>query len=128
MALNATQQRQFDKVCEHIADGMSLRTACVEHDDVPHKETIRAWLAADEGGALSVQYARARDEQADFYADEIVAISDGDDEPAKVRNRVDARKWVASKLKPKRYGDKLDVKHTGDLTIGIKRNERLEGE
>ncbi len=39
---------------------------------------------------------------------------------------VDARKWIASKLKPRVYGDRLDVQHTGNLVIGIKRNERLD--
>ncbi len=113
MPLNDKQQAQFTLVCARIADGMSLRDAC-EHDDVPHRETIRAWLAED-AAALSVQYARARDEQADHYADEIVAIADGDDDPAKVRNRVDARKWIACKLKPKRYGDKLALGGADDL-------------
>ena len=73
------------------------------------------------------QYARARDEQADTLADEITAISDElptqiVDDKGKVRydsayvqwqkNRIDARKWVAMKLKPKKYGDKQI--HAGD--------------
>ena len=39
----------------------------------------------------------------------------------------DTMKWMASKLKPKpkRYGDKIDHNVTGSLTIGIKRNERV---
>ena len=37
-----------------------------------------------------------------------------------------AHKWRAAKMRPKRYGEKLDVKHTGNLVIGIKRNERLD--
>ena len=111
--LNDKQQAQFNTVCERIADGMSLRDAC-DHSDVPHRETIRAWLAEGEA-ALSAQYARARDEQADHYADEIVAIADGDDDPAKVRNRVEARKWIACKLKPRKYGDKLAIGGADDL-------------
>ncbi len=113
MQLNDKQQHQFNTVCARIADGMSLRDAC-DNDDVPHRETIRAWLAEGEV-ALSVQYARARDEQADHYADEIIAIADGDDDPAKVRNRVEARKWIACKLKPRRYGDKLAIGGADDL-------------
>jgi hypothetical protein len=65
------------------------------------------------------QYAHARDSQADTLADEILDIADdgsndymGDDETyngdavARSKLRVDARKWIASKLKPKKYGDK----------------------
>ena len=37
----------------------------------------------------------------------------------------DTMKWMASKLKPKRYGDKIDHKVSGSLTIGITRNERV---
>lgn len=73
---------------------------------------------------------RAREDQADFYADQIVAIADeltietrhqGEDvildvsstAVARNRLRVDARKWYASKLAPKKYGDKLESVVTG---------------
>ena len=59
------------------------------------------------------QYARAREVQAETLADEIVSIADEDGDPQRQRLRVDARKWVASKLKPKRYGDKVTNEHTG---------------
>ncbi|MBU2052465.1 hypothetical protein KKH13_04650, partial [Patescibacteria group bacterium] len=51
------------------------------------------------------RYARARDEQADTLADEITYIADTEPDANKARVRVDARKWVAAKLKPKKYGD-----------------------
>ncbi len=78
-------------------------------------------------------YARAKEAQADFMADEILDISDNcADEPLIVdgeqlvingklirvvtsasvnhaRLRVDARKWVAAKLRPRKYGDKLEL-------------------
>ena len=38
---------------------------------------------------------------------------------------LDARKWVAAKLKPGTYGDRVDHKLTGNLIIGIRRNERV---
>ncbi len=131
--LNDKQQAQFNAVCARIADGKSLRDAC-DNDDVPHRETIRAWLAEDAGGVLSAQYARARDEQADLYADEILEIADdarndfmereGEDDKGfqvngehiqRSKLRVDARKWIASKLKPRVYGDKLAVGGAEDL-------------
>lgn len=99
-----------ERICSLIADGLSLRKVC-EADDMPDKETVRRWLIADE--AFRAQYARARDEQADFYADELVEIADTEDDPAKARVRVDARKWVASKLKPKKYGERIE--HGGEI-------------
>ncbi len=80
-------------------------------------------------GELAAQYARARERQADFGADEIREIADNQSlDPNSRRVMVDARKWIASKLMPRVYGDRLDVKHTGNLVIGIKRNERVEGD
>ncbi len=39
-----------------------------------------------------------------------------------------AHQWRAAKMRPRRYGDKIDHKLTGNLTIGIRRNERVDGE
>lgn len=124
------------KVCEHIANGLSLR-AIAAIPDMPATSTIMAWL----DGArpeFSEQYARAREAQADKMAEDIIAIADeectmiraskhgldGDDDGmqevvfdttavARNRLRVDARKWLASKLAPKKYGDKIQNEHTG---------------
>ncbi len=114
MALNAKKQMQFNMVCERIAGGESLRSACKDKG-LPDRDTINRWLNADNDGALCGQYARAREEQADFYADEIVTIADTEPDAAIARVRIDARKWVASKLRPKRYGDKLALGGADDL-------------
>lgn len=97
---------------------------------MPAESTVRGW-ALDDTGGFSAKYARARDLQADCLAEEIVAISDeapevvtrGEDDAKEValdsgfvarqRLRVDARKWFASKVAPKKYGDRQQVEHTG---------------
>lgn len=81
---------------------------------MPAASTIFKWLASNE--EFAEQYARAKEAQADAMADEIVDIADGDNgaDPQRDRLRVDARKWVAAKLKPKKYGDKLDVTSGGE--------------
>jgi hypothetical protein len=76
------------------------------------------------------QYARAREAQADFLAEEILQIADdGENDTYATENgpavnhdvvqrsrlRVDARKWLASKLAPKKYGDKLAVGGADDM-------------
>jgi len=99
-------------ICERIATGKSLKDICAEKD-MPTRETIYAWLRED--STFSDMYARAREEQADYLADEIVDIADTEKDAAKARNRIDARKWKASKLQPRVYGDKIDVNHSGSI-------------
>ena len=115
MPLNKDQQKKFDAICARIAGGESLRTICRDRD-LPTPQGVRKWLNADEGGEIVAQYARAREEQADHYADEIITIADDESlDPNSRRIKIDARKWVASKLKPKKYGDKLALGGADDL-------------
>lgn len=106
----------FDAVCDAIAEGKSLRAICAE-DGMPSRQAVLRYIDANE--AAADQYARARDEQADHYADEIIGIADTEEDAQKARVRIDARKWVASKLKPKRYGDRQqhDVNATFSVTL-----------
>lgn len=97
-------------ICERIGDGESLRSICAS-EDMPSKSTVFKWLA--ENKAFSDQYARARESQADSMADDIVSIADEPGDPNDKRVRIDARKWVASKLRAKVYGDKVTQEHTG---------------
>lgn len=114
-------QELADYICERISDGESLRAIC-ESDDMPNRATVFRWLGKHQ--EFSDQYARAREEQAEALADEIVSIADqmppitdnGSTDSGHVswqKNRVEARKWVASKLKPKKYGDKVQQEVSG---------------
>ena len=127
MALNAKQRKSFNRICKRIAAGESLRAICQNSVNLPARETIRAWLSDDETGALSAQYAQAREDQAESHTGELLSIADDQSiDPQSRKIMVDTRKWIASKLKPKVYGDKIDHKHSGSLTIGIRQNERVE--
>jgi hypothetical protein len=97
-------QEIADHICEQIADGKSLRSICRE-DDMPNKATVFRWLGKHE--TFRDQYARAMEARADSHADDIVDIADDPTlDPNDKRVRIDARKWTASKLKAKVYGDK----------------------
>lgn len=116
-----------DEICERLADGESLRRICLS-DHMPSKSAVFRWLAANE--EFRNRYARAREAQADTMADEILDIADdgtndymetpeggeryNGDAIQRSKLRVDARKWVAAKLKPKVYGDKIDVTSGGE--------------
>lgn len=96
-----------DAICERLADGESLRSICRD-DEMPAKSTVFKWLGLIP--AFADQYARARETQADSLADDIVDIADDKKlEPNDKRVRIDARKWLAGKLRPRAYGDKVAV-------------------
>ncbi len=111
-----------DAICERLAEGTSLRTVC-KADDMPAAATVFRWLRTNE--SFREQYTRAKDESADALVEEMTDIADdghndwmevhhGEDVVWKAngeaiqrsRLRVETRKWIASKLKPKRYGEK----------------------
>lgn len=97
------------KICARLADGESLRSVCRD-EDMPAASTAFLWMR--ENKEFLEQYTRAKEESADAYSEDLIEIADnpeGDVQRDKLR--VDTRKWLASKLKPKRYGDK--VEHSG---------------
>ena len=95
-----------------------MRNVCSQ-DGMPSAFTVCKWLSENE--EFSKQYARAREEQADSFADEIIDIADSvapeAGEVAKAKLQIDARKWKASKMAPKKYGDKVEQQITGNLAI-----------
>lgn len=124
-----------EKICEETAgSSKSLKTICEELGI--SVGTVVCWLSEGHRNYIAEfakLYARAKDAQADFLAEEILEIADdgtndymtitkGDMEynveDREVTNRsklrVDARKWIASKLKPKKYGDKTDITSGGE--------------
>ena len=109
-----------EEVCGHVADGMSLLMACAMVDGVS-RPTFYRWMRESE--ELRDTYARAREERADLIADECIEIADGadplTDNPALIKQRIDARKWHAAKLAPKTYGDKIEHDHGTGLTVTI---------
>jgi methionine synthase II (cobalamin-independent) len=104
-------QEMADHICERLAEGESLRSICVD-EMFPGKSTVFRWLASNKD--FRDQYARARETQADAIADEILNIADDAEDAAKARVQIDARKWLAGKLRPKVYGDKQSVTVSGD--------------
>jgi hypothetical protein len=121
----AISQEIRDRICEEIAAGRSLREI-VKEDWAPHRRDVHKELIAD--AAFADQYARAREAQADVLFDEIQEIADdarndwmernGQDAAGwqlngehvqRSRLRIDARRWMAGKLRPKKYGERLDI-------------------
>lgn len=115
MAYTPEQKAEIQNaICTKIALGQSLKSI-IDGGNMPDRQTVYNWLFDDV--TFFDNYARAREAQADYYADEVPYIADTEPDPNKARVRIDARKWAAGKLKPKVYGDKLDI--SGDLNVKL---------
>lgn len=108
-------QELADTICERMANGETMRSICREIDIPP--STVIEWTMNNK--AFSEQYTQARHKQADSYADMILDEAFNSHDAQIGRLRVDALKWVASKLAPKRYGDKVEVEQTGTQKIRV---------
>ena len=111
-------------ICAYIASGKSLINYCKQH--AIDYTTVAKWL--NKYPEFFEAYARARLEQAEFMADEIIELSDETPDMSRdkngnmvidsawvtnQKNRVEARKWIIAKLKPSKYGDKQHLEITG---------------
>ena len=145
------KQNAIDEIFQKITEGNSIRTILKENDNLPSRKTFLEWLAKDK--ELSSHYARICDVRADIIFDEMMDIADdgtndymtkqiGDGIKMQVLNsehiqrsklRIDTRKWILSKMNPKKYSDKIDLTSDGNeikqpttvinLGSGIKPNE-----
>ncbi len=100
-----------DRICARLAAGESLRSVCRD-DSMPCVATVFNWMRSYP--AFLEQYARAKEESADALTDEMLEIADNETgDVQRDRLKVDTRKWLASKLKPKKYGEKVEHQHAG---------------
>lgn len=101
-----------NEICERLATGESLRKVCGQDrkEHLPGQTTVYQWLATNE--EFAKQYAQARESQAETYADQVVDEALTATDAAIGRLRMDALKWAASKLAPKKYGDRQTLEHT----------------
>ena len=101
-----------DEICDKLTDGLSLRQIC-DQAGMPDRRTVIRWQASNEG--FATKCARAREEQADFMDDLILDVANRcTPETAQAdRVKISAYQWRASKLKPKKYGEKVQTELTG---------------
>lgn len=110
-------------LCEHISDGGSVTGFCRQYPAGPSKALWYQWLQDDPN--FAALYIQAREISADTLADDCIAIADEVKDATHMdsarvnaaRLRVDARKWCASKLKPKVYADRIETVQSGALTV-----------
>jgi hypothetical protein len=125
-------------IFELLANGTSLIKIC-QRDDMPVLSTVFDWIAKKPD--FSDKYRIARDHQADYFAESIVDIAAENElrgvyrgeevtielsstAVARNRLRMDAQKWYASKLNPRKYGDKTILAGDDEAPLVIKTIER----
>jgi hypothetical protein len=122
------------EICEAIATTpKGIDRLCELNPHWPTAKCIGEWIQQNREG-FGGMYARAKERQADMLAFETVSISDDASADRKVRERedgstyeevdhehiararlrVDTRKWLAAKLAPRKYGDKVEVSGNPD--------------
>jgi len=119
-------QELADEICSQLAEGISLRTVC-KPDSLPSKTSVFRWLRTHD--EFRDQYARAKENSADALLEDMFHIADDKDEDVqRSRLRVDVRKWAASKLKPKKYGDSTRLEADINTRVsGTVRFVKVEG-
>lgn len=109
-------QELLDKVIEGLSEGQSLRSIC-EARDMPGAPTILRWV--EEDAEFQTRYIAARQACADVYAEQILEIADEGhkthEQVADAKVRIDARKWVAARMNPRRWGNKVQIGGADDL-------------
>ena len=93
-------------ICERVAKGETL-TNILQEPEMPAWTTVHGWKQADE--AFRQALARAREQQAEVWAEEMLSISD-DELPTheaigRARLRMQSRQWLAGKYNPQ-FADK----------------------
>lgn len=124
-----------DAVCDAIASSSKGLAAIIKDLDLAVSPSlIYKWIQQND--SFRERYARAKADQARVLADEIQEIADNTEEGVTVtvsekdgkttkrgdmlehrKLRIESRKWLAAKLLPKVYGDKLDLNHSGAIDL-----------
>jgi len=117
-----------NEICESVSNGITTRNAILKNR-IPFK-TFYQWIDDDE--AKCKQYTRATELRAELMADELMTIADStaddiilDERGNEITNhnviqrdklRIDTRKWLMSKMMPKKYGENksLDLTTLGE--------------
>jgi|SRR5882762_6352997 len=120
--MTKNKQSVVDLICEDIAEGSSQRNACLKHNI--SEGTFRLWRREESG--INTQYARARKDRVNGWAEELVDMTRSVDitgDPMKVKAQidllkieVDTRKWIIARI-DKDYSDRQTIEHTGEVAL-----------
>ncbi len=125
-----------NKICERIMNGESVRSI-VKDKKMPSSSTIFRWLLDEDKKEFWEHYEKARNVQAELMFEELLEIADdgtndwmereydngntnivlNGEAIGRSRLRVDTRKWYLSKVLPKKFGDRVELEHSGNALL-----------
>lgn len=136
----AYTEETASKILEEIGTTLKGLAEICSPNEMPSERTVYRWLASDE--KFRHKYAHAKELQTEVMEAEMLEIADdgrndymtrkyGDLEVeianpeviGRSRLRIETRKWLMGKLKPKKYGERLDLNHSGSIDITDKLKE-----
>lgn len=102
---------KIEAVLKHLTQHGNTSRACREAG--VERTSFLRWL--DEDAKLPDRYARAKFAGIDAEAERMIEIADDQSIPPDSRRVMnDARKWLFARLRPDRYGDRIEQHHTAD--------------
>ena len=119
MASKKADTTKYKAVLADIASGLSVRKACEAHG-----VKLSTFVQNVDGE----QYARARSAQADAHFEEMADLEEqcrqGLLDPHVFRAMMDSRKWRLARMRPRKYGDRVAMEHSG--TIATMTQEQID--
>jgi hypothetical protein len=122
----------LDEICKIIETSDKGLSTILQRDDFPSVSEFMRWLQDDSKPEVREYYARAKRIQMELFGDQIIQIADDSSNDTIITEngvaenhefvnrsklRIDTRKWLMSKLAPKKYGDKVQTEHSGEIKI-----------
>ncbi|KVP11973.1 hypothetical protein WJ85_17225 [Burkholderia ubonensis] len=103
-------QALFDRICELIADGKSVREVC-RGRGMPDRKTFLNW--SKRTPELRQQYDDACIDRQDAIFDDIQYIADTERDSKRAKVRIEAREWTLARMNRKRFGNHVSNEHSG---------------
>ena len=105
-----------EAVLDAVGSGQSLMKACAG-PDMPALRTWFYWVSED--SALAASYVHARRANAEYMASLVLdtALSCTNEDANSAKVQIAAYQWLAGKMAPKVYGDKLEVDVSHKITL-----------
>jgi len=112
------------KICQRIADGESIRAICSD-PDMPSTTAIFRWIANGKYDGFRQLYEASMQIRLETLGDGLIELADapiernaaGAIDSAAVQMRrlqIETRRWILSKLLPRKYGDRMGLDHQGE--------------
>lgn len=107
------ERQKIEKVLDLVESGCPLKKS-LKIAGLARATFNRALTSVRE---FNERYHLAKELNADILVDEALAIADSNIDPQVARNRIQIRQWIASKHKPKTYGERIDVNLARQVSI-----------